>query len=262
MHVTKSTKKAVATTKNNIPSYDKICHIMSQSMWREGEHKVEILELIDALRKIGYFKSFRRSENEQFSTEKHGLEARRKVKPRSKASYRHIKTYYKSPHQYKKERKRRKLCWLLHGKFKETQIADMLGVSVRTVIRDLNKVKPYHYRMFQAACRQIQANYLKKLRLEMEGMSLTERYNTLLKAMETQRAVATVRKYLRHHQIITVDMTQQKYGVPKITFSGGKHSTLAFPHKIRIHVKAVHEGREFTTDVAGIELTQTSSGFW
>ena len=260
--MTKSTKKAVTTPKNNIPSYDKICHIMSQSMWREGDQKEEISQLIDALQKIGYFKSFRPSENEQFSREKHGLETARKVKPRSKASYRHIKTYYKSPHQYKKERKRRKLCWLLHGKFKETQIADMLGVSVRTVIRDLNKVKPYHYRMFQAACRQIQESHMKKLRLEMEGMSLTERYTTLMKLMETKRAIGVVRKYLRHHQIITVDMTQLEYGIPKITFSGGKHSTLAFPHKIRIHVKAVHEGREFTTDVGGIELTQTSGGLW
>jgi len=260
--MTKSTKKAVTTTKNNIPSYDKICHIMSQSMWRKGEHKEEVSQLIDALQKIGYFKSFRRSENEQFGTEKHSLKPERKLKTRSKASYRLVKKYYKSPYQYKKERMRRKLCWLLHGKFKETQIADMLGVSVRTVIRDLNKVKPYHYRMFQAACRQIQENHMKKLRLEMEGMSLTERYNTLLKAMETQRAIGTIRKYLRHHQIITIDMTQISYGIPKITFSGGKHSTLAFPHKIRIHVKAVHEGREFTTDVGGIELTQTSGGFW
>ena len=182
---------------------------------------------------------------------------------RSKASYRHIKTYYKSPYQYKKERKRRKLCWLLHGKFKETQIADMLGVSVRTVIRDLNKVKPYHWRMFQAACHQIQENHMKKLRLEMEGMSLTERYTTLMKLMRTQRAIATVRKYLRHQQIITIDMTQLSYGVPKVTFGGGEHSTLAFPHKIRIHVIAKDGDRKFTTDVGGITLTQTGSrGFW
>ncbi|UCF58622.1 MAG: hypothetical protein JSV15_06055 [Candidatus Bathyarchaeota archaeon] len=137
-----------------------------------------------------------------------------------------------------------------------SKLAD--GVSVRTVIRDLNRVKPYHYRMFQAACRQMQEDYMKKLRLEMEGMTLKQQFDVLLKAIETQRAVHTVRKYLRHHQIITVDMTQlDRYGIPKISFTVGKHSTLAFPLKIRIHVKAEHEGKPFEVDVAGIELTQT-----
>jgi len=263
MHMTKSTKKAVTTPKNNIPSYDKICHIMSQSMWGEGGHKEEVSQLIDALRKIGYFKSFRPSENTTFGTEKHSLKTERKLKTRSKAVYRRIKKYYKSTRQYKKERLRRKLCWLLSGKYKESEIAEMLGISVRTIIRDMNKIKPYYFRMSRAYFNQMEQDRIKEMKLKLEGKTEFEKLKILTEAMIARQSLFKLREYRRHFQIITIDMTQQEYGVPKVTFSGGKHSTLAFPHKIRIHVKAVYEGKTFTTDVAGIELTETRSrGIW
>jgi len=117
--------------------------------------------------------------------------------------------------------------------------------------------------MFRAYWRKLDQDRIDKLKMEMKDKTLFEQMNILTKAMEFERTFFKLREYTRHFQIITIDMTQQEYGVPKVTFSGGKHSTLAFPHKIRIHVKAKHGDKEFTSDVGGIELTQTRSrGLW
>ncbi|UCE28551.1 MAG: hypothetical protein JSV85_04515 [Candidatus Bathyarchaeota archaeon] len=243
-------------------AYDEFCHKITHFPFRQPGQQVEILGLVDALRKIGYFRSFRVSENGAFDTEKDTKRHGRKLKRHRKAAYRRVRKYYKSVRQYKKERLRRKLCWLLSGKYRETEIADMLGISVRTVIRDINKIKPYYVRMSRAYFNRMEQDRIKEMNLKLEGKSLFERLDILTTAMIEWRKRFKLRPYRRHYQIITIDMTQQKNVIPKITFSGGKRSTLAFPHKIRIHVKAVHEGREFTTDVAGIELTQTTEGLW
>ena len=115
--MTKSEEKAVTAPENNIDADDEKCHKMSQLMLASGEHTKEIKELIDALRKIGYFESFRVKENQQLSSDKTQKTPERKLKRRKKAAYRRIKKYCKSIKQYKKERLRRKLCWLLSGKY-------------------------------------------------------------------------------------------------------------------------------------------------
>jgi len=260
--MTKSTKKAVTTPKNNIPSYDKICHIISQSMWREGGHKEEISQLIDALQKIGYFESFRVKENGAFSTEKCVKTQERTLKRRNKAVYRRIKKYYKSTRQYKKERLRRKLCWLLTGKYKETEIAEMLGISVRTVIRDMNKIKPYYFRMRRAYFNQVEQDRIKEMNLKLEGKTVFEQLDILTKAMIDQQTLYKVREYRRHFQIMLIDMTQQKYGIPKITFTPSNVSTLAYPFRIRVHVKVKNSNGEFTHDVGGLVMSQSRRSLW
>ena len=234
---------------------------MSQSMWREGGHKEEISQLIDALQKIGYFQSFRQSENEQFSTEKHAKAQSRTLKRRNKAVYRRIKKYYKSTRQYKKERLRRKLCWLLSGKFKETEIAEMLGISVRTVIRDMNKIKPYYFRMSRAYFNKLEQDRIKEMQLKLEGKTEFEKLKILTEAMIARQSLFKMREYRKHFQIITIDMTQQKYGIPKVSISS-KQGTIAYPFKIRFHVKAEHEGKEFTTDIGGFNITQSRGSLW
>jgi len=261
-HMTKSTKKAVTTPKNNIPSYDKICHIMSQSMWREGGRKEEVSQLIDALQKIGYFKSFQVSEKHDFTTEKHVKTQPRTLKRRNKAVYRRIKKYYKSTRQYKKERLRRKLCWLLSGKYKETEIAEMLGISVRTVIRDMNKIKPYYFRMSRAYFNQMEQDRIKEMKLKLEGKSVFEQLDILTAAMIESRNLFKVRQYRRHFQIMLIDMTQLNYGIPKITFTPRTAQTLAYPYRIRIHVKVKVGDGGFTHDEGGLVITQSTRGLW
>jgi hypothetical protein len=183
--VTKSKEKAVTTPKNNIDANDEKCHKMQQLMLAEGGHGQEISELVDALRKIGYFKSFRVTDKSLLSGVKCSETPERKLKHRRKATYRKIKKYYKTPKQYQKERLRRKLCWLLSGKYKESEIAEMLGISRRTVIRDMNKIKPYYFRLSRAYFSKLEQERIKELNLKLEGKNLFDRFQVLTKEIES-----------------------------------------------------------------------------
>jgi len=175
---------------------------------------------------------------------------------------RHIKKYYKSIRQYKNERLRRKLCWLLSGKYREAEIAEMLGISVRTIIRDMNKIKPYYFRMSRAYFNQMEQDRIKEMNLKLEGKSVFERLNILTSAMIERHNLFKVRPYRRHYQIITVDMTQQKYGIPKVTFTPRGRQTLAYPYKVRVHVKTKFQDEEYTVDIAGFKIEQTTGSLW
>src|SRR5208283_6183216 len=60
------------------------------------------------------------------------------------AAYRRIRVYTKSVERYKLERERRRQVRLLSEKgFTQRQIADKLGISVRTVKRDWSKLQPF-----------------------------------------------------------------------------------------------------------------------
>jgi len=145
---------------------------MQQLMLAEGEHGQEISELVDALRKIGYFESFRVTDNHLLSGDKVQKPPERKLKHHRKAAYRRIKKYYKSPKQYQKERLRRKLCWLLSGKYKESEIAEMLGISRRTVIRDMNRIKPYYFRLSRAYFSKLEQDRIKEFNAKLEGKNI------------------------------------------------------------------------------------------
>lgn len=83
-----------------------------------------------------------------------------------------------------------------------------------------------------------------------------------MKRLRTQRAIGTIREYLRHRQIILVDMTQIEFGIPKVTIDV-KRGTLAYPHNVRVHVKTKDDNGEFEVDVGGFTITQTiSRGRW
>ena len=157
---------------------------------------------------------------------------------------------------------RRKPYWLLSGKFKKTEIAEMLGISVRTVIRDMNKIKPYYFRMSRAYFSKLEEDRIKEMKLKLVGKSELEQLKMITKAMLEQRSLFKLREYRRHFQIITIDMTQQTYGVPKITFTPRGNQTLAYPYNVRVHVKTKFEDKEFEVDVAGFKITQTTGSLW
>ena len=256
-------EKAVKTSKNNIETNDEKCHKIKQLMLEQGEHGQEISELVDALRKIGYFESFRVKDNEQFSGDKIQKTPERKLKRRKKAAYRRIKKYYKSIKQYKKERLSRKLCWLLSGRYKETEIAEMLGISVRTVIRDMNKTKPYYFRLSRSYFSKLEQERIKEFNAKLEGKSLFQRFQLISNEIARQRQLYRTREYKRHYQIILLDLTQlDPYGIPKIKFMPEGTQTLAYPYKVRIQVKGCYEGREFEADIGGFTIRQTSRGWW
>jgi hypothetical protein len=76
-------------------------------------------------------------------------------------------------------------------------------------------------------------------------------------------AISKMRKYRRHYQIVQLDLTDtDKYGIPKLTFIPKGKQTLAYPYKIRIHVRGSYEGRIFETDIGGFEITHTTGTWW
>jgi len=259
--MTKSDQKAVSTPKNNIDADDEKSHFMSQLMEERRERDVEIAGLMDALRKIGYFQSFQTKEKHTLSSDNLQETRSRKIKHRRKAAYRRIKKYYKSVDKYKKERIRRKLCWLLSGKHTYKEIGEMLGISKRTVIRDLNKIRPYYERMLRSYSYELQADRWRETKAKLATMSLVGQFDYLTKLIVERREQLKMREYKSHFTIFTLDMTKaDKYDVPKLSITQ-KGKTLAFPHKMRIQFIGSYEGRNFLADIGGTTLTQTRGGW-
>jgi len=260
--VTKSDQKAVQPSKNNIDIDDKKSHFMSQLMEERRKRDVEIAGLMDALRKIGYFQSFQTTEKHTLSSDYLQETRSRKIKHRRKAAYRCIKKYCKSIKQYKKERLRRKLCWLLSGKHTYKEIGEMLGISKRTVIRDINKIRPYYYRQSRAYFRRIHAERQREIQEKLVSMSIFEQYTYLTELIATQRDLYKVRQYRSHFTILTLDMTKaDSYGIPKLSITQ-KGKILAYPHKVRVQFIGSYEGRNFLADLGGYTVTQTTVRGW
>ena len=59
-----------------------------------------------------------------------------------------------------------------------------------------------------------------------------------------------------------VDLTQQDYGMPKISFIPKGKQTLAYPYKIRVHIKTNFEGKDFTADIGGFDIVQKTRDLW
>jgi len=232
--VTKSMTKPAKTLEDNIGSNDEKCRKMEQLMLAEGDRAQEIRELINALRKIGYFQSFQVKDNEQFSSEKRQKTPERKLKTRRKAAYRRIKKYYKSIKQYKKERLRRKLCWLLSGKYRETEIAEMLGISRRTVIRDMNKIKPYYFRLSRSYFRKLQEEKIREFNKQLEGATLKQQFAILTEAIAQQKKLWQQRQYNRHVLKFFIDLDYIQYdGFPRITVWPSGPVEIARPHILK-----------------------------
>ena len=215
------TKTATQTEKQHSTETETMnekSHKWSLSTLAEGDHGQEITQLIDALRKIGYFKSFQTTENMILNVEKDTETRARKLKPHRKARYRRIKKYYKSIKQYQKERFRRKLCWLLSGKYKETEIAEMLGINVRTVIRDMNRIKPYYYRLSRSYFSKLEQDKIREFNIKLDGATLKQQYQILSKALTDQLSLMRQRQYNHHVHKIFIDLDYIQYdGFPRIT---------------------------------------------
>jgi len=140
----------------------------------------------------------------------------------------------------------------------------MLGISVRTVIRDLNRIRPYYERLLRNYELQLKLERDRKLEAVLATMSPTARLKHLLARHERMiNAIAKIRKYRRHYQIIQLDLTNtDKYGIPKLTFIPKGKQTLAYPYKVRIHVKGSYEGRIFEADIGRFEITQKTGSLW
>jgi transcriptional regulator with XRE-family HTH domain len=126
-----------------------------------------------------------------FSNSENGNSAQESTNCRRKTSlkgrgYRRKHVYTKSIVKYRKERERRKrVCEL--SNLSQEEIAERLGVSVRTVQRDQAKIKPYHLGQFNRFCRELREKEMQEYNETSESLSLPQRAKLLMKLLDRQR---------------------------------------------------------------------------
>lgn len=110
----------------------------------------------------------------------HKMTQTRKIKRKKGPQYRQIDAYWKSREQYKKERQRRKQARELSRQgFNYTQIAEKLGVSEKTVYRDMKKLRPYILGQIRREWRLFDQEEQRKFHAQMENMTLAQQVDFL-----------------------------------------------------------------------------------
>jgi transposase len=136
----------------------------------------------------------------------------------NKPDYRRIKRYYKTSGQYWKERNRRKqiLCLLEKENLNQHQIAERLGVSERTVKRDVAKIRPYQERRFRHQLRLFQKESDEKFEAELADKTPLEQLKILSRKMAQRNKVLKMCEYYHHQIYVSIDLDKVVYGFPEI----------------------------------------------
>ena len=102
-----------------------------------------------------------------------------------KARYRKIHVYTKSLERYKLERaRRRKVRSLARKGLKQKEIANELGVSIRTVKRDWKKLTRYINGQFNRQVWEVNAKQMEKERQRYEGLTIKEELKLIKKDLK------------------------------------------------------------------------------
>jgi len=119
--------------------------------------------------------------------------------------YRRKHVYVKSIAKYRQERKRRKrVCEL--SNLSQLEIAERLGVSVRTVQRDQAKIKPYHLGQFNRFCRELREKEMREYTETSESLSLPQRAKLLMTLLDRQRKEEEDHKRFLRTFFIDIDL--------------------------------------------------------
>jgi DNA-binding transcriptional regulator LsrR (DeoR family) len=163
-----------------------------------------------------------------------------------------MKVYTKSVPQYKKERERRKEAWSLYAQGVRTKIiAEKLGVSQRTVERDINKRLPYYMGLVNRQIRLAQAERNRELQERANRMTLEERFRLYTRMAKNVQYKRKLEKAL----IFTFDMdTQRSDGLPALTVNKTGHMT--FRKEIDLVFNCVRDGQ--THSLGGVKWTVTN----
>jgi len=165
--------------------------------------------------------------------------------------------YVKSTDQYWKERNRRKRARELQSQgLTYKQIAKKLGVSEKTVQRDMKKNRRYYIGQINRAFRLLEQERNRKLNRELEGKSLFQQYKIMSRRMDAYMKRLKWRKYLRHLMVITIDMTKINYGLPELKIVPSKSFKISLrePFHVRIFAKT----EEFEAPLGGFTIGGTT----
>jgi len=211
---TKSKEKPVTGPVTNIGSTLEKCLDLSQLMLVEGRPGYSWGVENGSFRGIDDFLEFQEAENGVFSSFQDAKHTKKRaLGPR----YRIVNKYVKSTKQYWKERNRRKRAWQLSGEgLTYEQIAEKLGVSEKTVQRDIKKIKPYYHRLSRKYLRELERERQSKLSEELKGRTLHQQLDILTTRWTEHQKLLKLRRYLRHRIIFTIDLDDMTDGCPAI----------------------------------------------
>jgi transposase len=146
------------------------------------------------------------------------FDTRRRRKAESRPEYRRVRKYFKSSGKYWGERSRRKRVLELSESLTCGEIAERLGVSERTVKRDLARIRPYYERQVRSDLWRLQQERNAESEARLEGKSPLEQLRILREIARERRRRAQSRDYLRHHMVVAVDLDSVVNGFPAVKF--------------------------------------------
>ena len=98
----------------------------------------------------------------------------------------------------------------------QRQIAERLGVSERTVKRDVAKIRPYQERKFRHQLRLLQKENDEKFEAELAGKTPLEQLKILAQKMAQRNKVLKMREYYHHQIYVSIDLDKAVNGFPEI----------------------------------------------
>ncbi len=161
-------------------------------------------------------------------------ERRKLVKHRYRPDYRKIRSYYKSPRQYQKERARRRKALALAGQgLGLAEVAKALGVSSRTVQRDLARVE--RYTKAQATRRRdlLEKQELKELE-DVSAETLLKRFEVLTRLMRKTKKLGKEEEYEQHNTVFLINLDQLVDGLPTAKVLQHPSRIFKTPHNISV----------------------------
>jgi len=209
----------------------------------------QLLELESAsFQETSFFSGFQRQDNSLFSSvsNKIGNKSRKKG-----PDYRRINRYFKSSKQYWRERNRRKTVWQLHSEgLTYPQIATKLGVSEKTVQRDMAKVAPYWERKMINQWRKMEEERRDEFKRNISGLPLSKQFEYLHRENERLHNMWKTHDYVKKTLTFTINLPEilrgiggQPYGRPWITSK--PNSLNCTLHDLRIQFCIRMQGKTF-----------------
>jgi len=152
---------------------------------------------------------------------------------KSKAEYRRVRKYYKSADRWRVERERRqRVLEMFEEGVSYAVIAERLGVSERTVRRDMAKIRPYYERKVRSCLRKLEEKKRAKVEAELAGKSLSEQYKLLTRMLIASRKLVKQREYRRSKLTVTIDLDAAFAGYSAIKVEPKPPFSIKYPFNI------------------------------
>jgi len=211
--MTKTTQNTLLLHKNTINPNDGKRQETTQLMLEKGVSDTPNLLEQTRSTERGDFLKFQQRDDYSFD-KKRCLKLHRNT-----PQYRKIERYVKSIKQYKRERLRRKRVRALSSKgMTYPQIAKELGISERTVARDMKKQRCYQIGQFHNALRKIEQDQIDKFNMETAHLSPIKKFQVLTELLIKQQSLFKMREYNQHTIKIIINMNDLTDGCPSIHF--------------------------------------------